>query len=196
MFIEVIDESDAQGELAEWYAGQRQMWGFLPDYAHCFSERPEVGRAWAGLNLAIRGGMDRRRYEIATLAAARELRSTVCTVAHSTFLRDACDDLAAVESIAEHPDGSGLDPTDAEVFRFATLVARDASAVTAEDVDRLKALGLSDKDVTDVVLAAAARAFFTKVLDGLGAHADARAADTFSPALRASMVVGRPVGED
>jgi uncharacterized peroxidase-related enzyme len=195
MFIDFVDEPDAQGELADWYTGQRQMWGFLPDYAHCFSARPEVGHAWAGLNLAIRSGMDRRRYELATLAAARELRSTVCTVAHSSFLRDVCGDLATVESIAEHPDGSSLDPTDAEVFRFAVLVARDASAVTAEDVERLRALGLSDKDVTDVVLAAAARAFFTTVLDGLGAHADRQAAETFSPDLQASMVVGRPIGD-
>ncbi len=195
MFIEVIDEGEAQGALADWYGGQRRVWGFLPDYAGCFSARPEVGHAWAGLNLSIRDGMDRRRYEVATLAAARELRSTVCTVAHSTFLRDVCDDLEVVESVAEQPDGSGLDPLDAAVWRFATIVARDATAVTSGDVDRLRELGLSDEDVTDIVLAAAARSFFTKVLDGLGAHADREAAETFRPELLESMVVGRPVGD-
>jgi alkylhydroperoxidase family enzyme len=32
--------------------------------------------------------MDRRRFEIATIAAARALHSTYCTAAHSKFLRD------------------------------------------------------------------------------------------------------------
>jgi hypothetical protein len=44
-----------------------------------------------------------------------------------------------------------------------------------------------------VVFAAAARAFFTKVLDGLGAQLDRQTAETFAPALLESMLVGRPV---
>jgi hypothetical protein len=65
--------------------------------------------------------------------------------------------------------------------------------VQQADVDRLRAVGLSDADVADVVFAAAARAFFTKVLDGLGAQLDRQTAETFAPALLESMVVGRPV---
>ncbi len=87
------------------------MWGFLPNYAVPFSHRPEVAQAWQALNLAIRGGMDRRRYEIATIAASRARRSTYCTAAHSKFLRDVCDDEAAMLSINDHPDGAGLDET-------------------------------------------------------------------------------------
>jgi hypothetical protein len=41
-----------------------------------------------------------------------------------------------------------LDPVDAEIVRFATLVTRDAAAVTAKDVDRLRAVGLSDEDIS------------------------------------------------
>jgi hypothetical protein len=35
-------------------------------------------------------------------------------------------------------------------------------------------VGLSDAEIADVVYAAAARAFFTRVLDGLGAHSTHR----------------------
>jgi uncharacterized peroxidase-related enzyme len=193
MFIQTVPESAADGPLGGYYAQQRAAWGFLPDYAGAFCTRPDVAEAWDGLITAIRGGMDRRRYEIATIAAARALRSTYCTAAHSKFLRDACGDEDAVRSIAADPSGGTLDAQDRAVYELAAQVARDAAAVQQADVDRLRAVGLSDADVADVVFAAAARAFFTKVLDGLGAQLDRQTAETFAPALLESMVVGRPV---
>ena len=72
-------------------------------------------------------------------------------------------------------------------------VATDAASVEQADVDALRAVGLTDADVADVVFAVAARSFFTAVLDGLGAQLDEQTAATFPPALRDAMVVGRPV---
>ena len=51
---------------------------------------------------------------------------------------------------------------------------QNATRVTDEDVDRLRSLGLADAEILDVVLAAAARCFFSKVLDGVGAEPDAK----------------------
>jgi hypothetical protein len=50
----------------------------------------------------------------------------------------------------------------------------------------------SPQDLLDVVLAAAARCFFGKVLDGLGVEPDA-AYGALEPALRDALTVGRPV---
>ena len=61
------------------------------------------------------------------------------------------------------------------------------------DIDELRAAGLSDADIADVVFAAAARSFFTRVLDGLGAQLDPETAQAFEPALLDAMLVGRPV---
>lgn len=191
MFIDAVPESAATGPLADYYAHQRAAWGFLPNYALAFSPRPDVAAAWNGLNLAIRDGMDRRRFEIATIAAARALRSTYCTAAHSKFLRDVCGDEAAMRATADDP--ASLAPQDRAVFDFAAKVATDASSVTVADCDGLRALGLSDADIADVVYAASARAFFTKVLDGLGAQLDVQTAEAFDPELRSAMVVGRPI---
>lgn len=193
MFINAVPEDQATGEVAEYYERQRGAWGFLPNYAGCFSTRPDVAQAWDGLNAAVRGGMDRRRFELATIAAARELRSTYCTAAHSKFLRDVCGDGASLAALAADPSGAGLADPDRAVYEFATKVAHDASSVTAQDVDRLRAAGLTDGEVADVVFAVAARAFFTTVLDGLGAQLDAPTAGLFDDELLASMVVGRPV---
>ena len=195
MFIDAIREEDASDDVAEYYAGQRAAWGFLPNYAACFTSSPDVAQAWNVLNKTIRDGMDRRRFELATIAAARELRSSYCTAAHSKFLRDVCGDAQSLVEIAEDPTGATLEDLDREVYEFAAKVARDASNISAADVGRLRDSGLADADVVDVVFAVAARAFFTKVLDGLGAQLDVETAATFEPELLASMIVGRPVAD-
>lgn len=193
MFIAVTEEAAATGEVADYFAAQRAAWGFLPNYVQCFATRPEVAAAWATLNLAVRDGMERRRYEIATLAAAMARRSTYCATAHATFLRDVCGDEAAVDAIAAAPDGSTLAEPDRTVFRFATRLALDPASVQQSDVDELRAVGLDDAAVVDVVMAVAARAFFTTVLDGLGSQLDPQTAAQFGPDVRAALTVGRPV---
>lgn len=195
MFIEVPEESTLGPDAAEWYRRQRDSWGYLPNYAPAFALRPDVAEAWNSLNGAIRRHMDRRRYELVTIAAARECRSTYCTAAHSKFLRDDCGDEATMRAFAADPSGAALDATDRAVVTLAAKVARDASSVTAADVEQVRAEGLREDEIVDVVLAASARSFFTKVLDGLGVQADFQLGETFDPELRRQVTVGRPISE-
>ncbi len=193
MFVDVVSEESAEGATADYYAEQRAGWGFLPEYVYAFGGRPEVAAAWNALSGAIRSGMDRRQFELATLAAARALRSTACTIAHSMFLRDVCADEATLRLIAQDPAGNALEPSDRAVYQFAAKVAVDAARVDQADVDALRAVGLDDADIVSVVYAAGARAFFTRVLDGLGVQVDPPTAQAFDGDLLASMIVGRPV---
>jgi uncharacterized peroxidase-related enzyme len=195
VFIDVPEEAAAGDDVSQWYERQRNSWGYLPNYAAAFATRPDIAEAWTGLSNAVGKGMDRRRYELATIAAARTLRSTYCLVAHCKFLRDDVGDVVTVEAIAADPTLAKLDASDRAVMEFATLVARDASSVTQQDVDRLKEHGLTDADVADIVFAAAARSFFTKVLDALGVQADAQLGAQFDPATRHNLTVGRPISD-
>ena len=195
MFIEAPEESTVDDDVADWYERQRKAWGYLPNYAPAFATRPDVAEAWNTLNNAVRGHMDRRRFELATIAAARVYRSTYCLAAHSKFLRDACGDEPTMRTVAADPSGANLDATDRAVMDFAAQVARDASSITSADVQNLRDHGLSDPDVVDVVLAAAARAFFTKVLDALGVQADAQLGEMFDPEVRGQVTVGRPFAD-
>jgi alkylhydroperoxidase family enzyme len=155
-----------------------------------FAGHPAVLAAWQELNGAIKAGMDLRRYELATLAAAQALRSSYCCLAHGTVLAD--DFGEDVEAIARDRRAAGLSDVDIAVMDLAEKVVHDASAITDGDTQPLRDLGLSDDDVADVVLAAAARAFFSKALDGMGALPDASFA-TLDASLREVLVVGRPI---
>jgi uncharacterized peroxidase-related enzyme len=191
-FIETVPESQATGTVADMYERDREAYGELPNFTRAFSPRPDVYAAWRQLNGAIRANMDLRRYELATLAAARRLRSSYCTLAHGSVLMDKFLDPDTVRALVDDHRTADLDPGDRAVMELADKIAHDATSVTQADIDRLRILGLADGDILDVVLAAAARCFFSKTLDALGAEPDAKYS-ALEPGLRNTLTVGRPI---
>ncbi|HEY6031777.1 MAG TPA: hypothetical protein VIU44_14490 [Gaiellaceae bacterium] len=162
------------------------------NYELAFAQRPEVYAAWQQLNGAIKAGMELRRYELATLAAARRLRSSYCCLAHGSVLIERFGE--PVREIALDHRDAGLDEVDVAVMDLAEKVVDDATAIYDADLQPLRDLGLSEAEIMDVVLAAAARCFFSKTLDALGVRPDASYAE-LAPELREALVVGRPIAE-
>jgi uncharacterized peroxidase-related enzyme len=191
-FIETIPEDAANRAVAEMYESDRERVGYLPNYTRAFSHRPDVYAAWRRLANTVAGGMDQRRFELATVAAARRLRSSYCMLAHGSILMREFLDPDEVEALATDFRTAGLDPSDVAIMEFADKVAGDATAITQADVDRLRSFGLSDADITDVALTASLRCFFSKTIDALGAEPDADYA-SLDPALRNALTVGRAI---
>jgi alkylhydroperoxidase family enzyme len=162
------------------------------NYERAFAVRPEAFAAWRQLNGAIKERMDPRRYELATLAAAQRLRSSYCSLAHGSVLLERFD--APVVDIVRDRRNAGLAAVDIAVMDLAERVVGDAASIGDFDLRPLRELGLSDEEIMDVVLAAAARCFFSKTLDALGVLPDASYRDL--PAeVRDALVVGRPIAD-
>jgi alkylhydroperoxidase family enzyme len=152
-----------------------------------FALRPEAYAAWRQLVEAVKASSDERRYELATLAAARRLRSSYCSLAHGKVLAEKFYD---VDSVPALPDG--LDDADRAIMAFAEKIVGDATAITEADVEELRGYGLGDGEIFDIVLAATIRCFFSKTLDALGVQPDPEFAE-LDPAFREALTVGRPI---
>ena len=161
--------------------------GDAANLERAFNARPEVYAAWRQLVTAVTTASDERRYELATLAAARKLRSSYCSLAHGKVLAEKFYDF---ESVPALPDG--LDDADRAIMSFAEKVVVDATTIAEADVNELRVHGLSDAEILDVVLAATIRCFFSKTLDALGVQPDASFAE-LDPAFREALTVGRPI---
>jgi uncharacterized peroxidase-related enzyme len=181
--------------LAELYEADRQKFGYVPNLTRAFSLRPGVYAAWRELIGQIQAGMELRRYELATVAAAGRLRSSYCMLAHGSVLMSRFFEAEELRAIVADHRNSGLDEVDVAVMDLAEKVADDATSVTQADIDRLREVGLSDPEILDVILAAAARCFFSKVLDGVGALPDREYTDKLAPELREVLTVGRPIAD-
>ncbi|MDI1461627.1 carboxymuconolactone decarboxylase family protein [Catellatospora sp. KI3] len=145
---------------------------YTPNYLRVFALQPEAYAAWQQLAKAVSGGMDLRRYELATVVAAKRLGSDYCTLAHSKVLRERFYDEERLRAIVADHRTAGLDPVDVAVMDFAEKVAADPTTVTEADVAALRGHGLSEQDVLQVVLAVCVRRFFSGVLSAVGADPD------------------------
>jgi len=193
-FIHTIPPAAAEGPVREMYRQVQGQLSYVPNWAQAFSLRPGVREGWAALLQSIRSNLPMRTYELATLAAARALRSSYCALAHGSVLADKVFDAPTVTAIASGAPTAPLEPRERAAMAFAEKVARSANQITAADVEALRAHGYRDDEIFDLAAAAAARCFFSKLLDALGVEADSIFND-LDPALRRALTVGRPVAD-
>ena len=171
-YLTTVPESSAEGDLAAIYASAEQAMGYLPNYTLAFSHRPELYRAWVNLIKNVSSVMDPRRYELATMGAAITLQSSYCSLAHGEKLLGLGSTEDEVRSLTTSGFGEELAPDEAAVVRYAAKVTRDASSITQADIDELRGHGFTDAEIFDVAAAAAARCFFSKMLDATGTPPD------------------------
>ncbi len=192
-FIQTVDPARADDNARALYDHYVAELGAIPNYARAFSLRPDVMRGWWALLGSITGNMDKRRYELVTLAAARALSSSYCSLAHGKVLRDTFYSPEQVAAIAaDYQTAADLTAVDVAIMAYAEQVVRDATAITQSDIDGLRGHGLSDTEIFDITTAAAARCFFSKTLDALGVAPDAGYA-ALEPDLQDVLTVGRPI---
>lgn len=209
-FIATVPPAKAADEVRAMYQRQQARFGYVPNYARAFSLRPELMTLWADLLAGIRGNIDRRRFEIATLSAAVALRNSYCALAHGRALADMVshDEVRAIaalalESVGDEPPATatatstsqartGLSAADRAIVRYAARAARTPQTLCEADIEALRAHGLTDPEIFDLAATAAARAFFTRLLDALGVEPDSTYAG-LAPALRHALTVGRPI---
>jgi uncharacterized peroxidase-related enzyme len=190
-FIEQIKDDAATGAASELLEADRSKLGYVQNFTRAWASRPDVYAGWAQMKDAIMAGMSLRRYELATVASASTVGSSYCTLAHGRILARKFMDAESVRALVEGRP-AGLDEADEAVVELARKVAGNAWELTQEDIDGYRAAGLDDEEIFAVILAAAARCFFTKVTDAIGVLPDA-AFNELEPELRDALTVGRPI---
>lgn len=93
--------------------------------------------------------------------------------------------------------GNGDVPLDAgerAMMAFVEKVVRNAHEITRTDIDELRSHGYGDEEIFDLTAAAAARCFFSKLLDALGVEPDS-SFHALGPNLRVALTVGRTIAD-
>lgn len=192
MFI-TPPEPKTSRKTAEMYRNAEETYGYLPNMYRAFGHRPEVMESWSALLVSLRGNIEPRRYELVTLAAARELRSSYCMLAHASVLAREGVSEDELTDIIENADSAPLNEQERAIMIFASKVVHDATSITQADIDALKTHALTDAEIFDIVAAASARCFFSKTLDALGTQADHAYVEKLGSDLANKLALGRPV---
>lgn len=98
----------------------------------------------------------------------------------------------AVVAVQRDHRQAGLSERDVEMLNFAELVSVAAYRIAQEHIERLRSVGFSDVQISDIALCVAFRSFVSRNSDEMGAGPETAFIDTdveFSNA----MTVGKPI---
>lgn len=145
----------------------------IPGIRALFTYRPETGQPLQALaEVLLRGDSTLERGERELIAAyvSRLNECDFCAWSHGAFaahqLEGGNDVVAATHADAETAPVS--DKMKA-LLGVAAKVQQSGSSVSAEDIERARAEGATDREIHDTVLIAAAFCMFNRYVDGLGA---------------------------
>jgi uncharacterized peroxidase-related enzyme len=192
MYLETIAEEDATGRVAEIYAAQKAQLGFIMATAKCFTTRPDLLPAYTDFSDRIRSGfsLGLREWRLITLIAAKHVPSTYCSYVYGKQLVADLGSKEAVMAVQSDFRTAGLSDKDVEMLAYAEKATRDASRISQADVDRLRAVGFTDREICDIALCAAFRCFVSRFFDATGAGPEEAYIDP-EESFRAAMTVGK-----
>lgn len=169
--IQTVPELEASGETAEFYAEDVHDLGYVASHTKVMSRHPEAYKAWNGLVMAVAGPMDKRRYELVTLAASLGICSRHCRLAHGANSLKYIDEPTLIK-VARDYRNAGLSAAEVAMMEFAEKLSRDSASMTDQDSMRLRDLGFTDDDILEIALAAAMRNFFARAVQALAVDVD------------------------
>lgn len=112
-------------------------------------------------------------------------------IAHGKALRKFFTD-EQIRAIAEGRFDGILTGAEQAMIKFARQIAIDASQVTVHQIAALREHGYSDPEIFDIAATSAGRAFFAKLLDGLGVELDSPFL-ALDESFRHALTIGRPI---
>lgn len=160
-FFHVPDEHELPERLQSLFSKARERLGFVPNVFRGYAYRPERFSAWFAHYRQLHEPTDHLsaadREMIAVVVSAWN-RCTYCIVAHGHELRAALreelgEELGEVTAdyIATNWRHAGLDERRSAICEFAEKLTATAHRMAESDLTRLRAVGLADEEIWDVI---------------------------------------------
>jgi uncharacterized peroxidase-related enzyme len=193
MFLQVPIESEASSRL---YKSDLDQQGFVMNLSRLWAWRPEVCEAFSALRglLTTQSSLSDRELAVIVCATAASLGDSYCALAWGKKLA-AASDAPAAAAVLQDIDSDTLTPRDQALSVWARKVAGNPNATTTEDVQVLRAVGFSEREIFEATAFVAFRLAFSTVNDALGVRPDWQLAAAAPPEVRQAVTFGRPSAE-
>ena len=112
--------------------------------------------------------LTRRQHEMIAAVVSVTNRCYYCSTSHAEFLRRVTLDDELVEAIRRDYRTAPIDERDRIMLDYAAQITRDATRITSEDQERLRAAGFDDRGILQITLIAAWFNYINRVADALG----------------------------
>lgn len=150
----VPGEDELPEDLRGLFRKARERVGFVPNVFRAYSYRPERLSAWFAHYRQLHEpteNLDAAEREMIAVAVSMANGCLYCLVAHGAALREALGDPVLADRITLDHRRAGLDGRRSAILDYAVKVTERPLECSPEDLARLMGLGLTEREVWDVV---------------------------------------------
>jgi len=187
-WVAIVTPEEADGRLKEAYDWQAQRLGEPTEYTQLGSLHPELVyerlRLYKVIDQLESGLTDTEKDAVVYVTSVLNQTPHCASGArHKLAGEGASDEL--IGQLARNPlDGGTGNARLDEIVRYAAILTRDPGAVTEQDIDALRGVGLSDADIVALNNLAAYYSYTNRVATGLGLRSEVPAAHAVGAAPR------------
>lgn len=154
----VLTDDELDEPERKLFAKASEVVGFVPNVFRTYAWRPERFRAWfSHFKTVMEGtpGLSAREREMISVAVSMANGCLYCLVAHGAALRQQSDDRIEADRITLDYRRADLSARERAILDYAVKVTKNPGDCDETDIEELRAAGLSDEDIWDVIEVAA-----------------------------------------
>lgn len=174
-WIDVVDEENAEGKLAELYEQIRSSRGKVANIMKIHSLHPEAMETHLEFYLTImfkRAGLSREQRELVATAVSSINNCEYCTQHHGEALHAYWKDEERLEQLIEDHRSIVLSEADRALVDYAIKLTEHPNDMAEADVQRLRDVGFTDEAILNLALVTGYFNFVNRVAVGLGVQTD------------------------
>ena len=187
-----VNEPETTAATERMFKSSQDSQGFVMNLTRAWAWRPDIFESFAALRaqLTSAAGLSKRDQAVLVCAMASQLGDAYCSLAWGKTLAGEAGTGAAAAVIGGGA-GDAMTERDTALAAWARQVVEDPNSTTQEQVERLRAIGLTDKDIFEVTVFVALRLAFSTVNDALGITPDHQVRDAAPAEVREAVTYGR-----
>lgn len=172
--IDYPDLAECDDETRAILSQFRNEHGEIPAFPRMLANKPALLKAAVGQfgEVMFGGDLDPMLKQLAFVVVSQQNASAYCAATHGEQLASGLGLSASQVTEIAAGDDSALTERQRAVAAFARRVASDSSAVSAADLETLRAVGFDEVDVVELVAATAQANFANTVADATGITPD------------------------
>lgn len=170
-WIEIIDEEDAEGDLDEVYSRVVKERGKVSNIMRVQSLNPGAMEHHLDLYMSIMfsdTGLKRADRELLATVVSAANGCEYCVKHHSEALDSYWKDEKRMESVLEDFKSADLPERTIGMLEYGYKLTREPENMERSDVERLRDLGFSDRNILNINLIVSYFNFVNRISSGLG----------------------------
>lgn len=174
-WIQIIDTSEATGELKEVYRQLTHKRGKMSNIMSVQSLNPAAMKAHLDLYLSVmfrNRGLRREQREMIGVVVSLENKCAYCVNHHAEALRFYWKNEDRIQQLIRDFSASDIAERDKAMLAYARKLTVQPTQMTSRDVQALRDSGFADREILDINLIASYFNFVNRIANGLGVEFD------------------------